>query len=71
MPTNLVTITLSPDVARNFATLPPRLEERLHVLLERSTDDQLNAMERDELLTLVAMAQFTQLVATAIAKRLR
>ena len=51
---------------RDVLTLSDALTERMHELLERNTDGTLSATERAELETLVHMAQFSQMVATAI-----
>jgi hypothetical protein len=63
-----VTLTLPrsaiPDVVRLSATLL----DRMHELLERNTDGGLSAVEREEVETLVLMAQFGQLLATALQR---
>jgi hypothetical protein len=38
----------------------------MHALLERNTEGTLNATEREELETLVEMAQFAQILAMAV-----
>ena len=40
--------------------------DRMHELLERNTDGTLDAVEREQLETLVEMAQFSQLVSSAL-----
>ena len=61
-----VTLTLPrsaiPDVVRLSATLL----DRMHELLERNTDGSLSPIERAHLETLVHMAQFGQMIATAM-----
>jgi hypothetical protein len=64
-----VTLTLPRSAVGDFMTLSNRLLDRMHELLERGNDDKLSAVEREELDTLVQMAQFGQIVAMALRVR--
>jgi hypothetical protein len=68
MPTDPVTLTLPASVATAIPAMAQRLVDRLHELLERNTDGQLTANEREELESLVDMAQFAQVFAAAVQK---
>jgi hypothetical protein len=63
-----ITLTLPASVATDVPVMAQRLIDRMHELLERNTEWQLNSIERDELEALVDMAEFAQLVASAIRK---
>lgn len=63
-----ITVTLPASVACEFPTMAQRLVQRMHDLLERNTEDQLNELEREELEALVEMAEFAQVFATAVHK---
>ena len=41
----------------------------MHALLERNTDGALSSVEREELETLVQMAQFAQVLSTVLGLR--
>jgi len=64
-----VTLTLPRSVVGDFVALSDRLLDRMHELLERGNDDQLTSVEREELDTLVQMAQFGQIVSMALRTR--
>jgi hypothetical protein len=68
MPSDPVTLTLPASVATALPTMAQRLVDRMHELLERNTDAQLNVNEREELESLVDMAQFAQVFAAAVQK---
>jgi len=61
-----ITVTLPASVAGEIPVLARRLVDRMHELLERNTEGQVNGVEREELEALVEMAEFAQLVATAV-----
>jgi hypothetical protein len=63
-----ITLTLPASIASALPTMAGRLVDRMHELLERNTEGQLTAVERDELEGLVEMAQFAQLLAAAVQK---
>jgi hypothetical protein len=63
-----VTLTLPASLANALPAMAQRLIDRMHELLERNTDGQLSAHERDELESLVDMAQFAQVFAAAVQK---
>src|SRR5688572_12772592 len=69
--TEHVTLTWPRSVIPDVASLSSRLLDRMHELLERGTDDHLSAIERDELDTLVRMAQFGQVLSMALQARTR
>ena len=68
MATDPITLTLPASVATAIPTMAQRLVDRMHELLERNTDGQLTPTERDELESLVDMAQIAQLFAAAVQK---
>lgn len=68
MATDPVTLTLPAGLANALPAMAQRLVDRMHELLERNTDGQLSLHERDELESLVDMAQFAQVFATAVQK---
>jgi hypothetical protein len=68
MATDPVTLTLPASLATALPAMAQRLVDRMHELLERNTDGQLSAHERDELDSLVDMAQFAQVFAAAVQK---
>jgi hypothetical protein len=68
MPAEPVTLTLPASVASAIPAMAQRLVDRLHELLERNTDGQLTDNERQELESLVDMAQFAQVFAAAVQK---
>ena len=61
-----VTLTLPESAVGDVLVLSASLLERMHGLLERNADGPLGGMEREELETLVRMAQFGQIVAMAL-----
>ncbi len=61
-----VTFTLPRSALRDVVALSATLLDRMHGLLERNTEGTLSAVEREELDTLVQMAQFEQIVSTAL-----
>ena len=67
-PTDLVTITLPRSIVAELPTFAGALNDRMHALLERNTEGTLTDTERLELETLVEMAQFAQVLATATLK---
>ena len=70
--TSDVVLTFPRSAMRDVLTLSDALTDRMHHLLERNTDGTLSTTERMELETLVQMAQFGQMVASAIrASQLR
>lgn len=71
MPPPSITFTLPTNVAGEIPVLAQRLLDRMHQLLERNTDGQLNPIERDEVAALVEMAEFAQMVAVAVRKATR
>ena len=64
-----VTLTLPRSAVPDVATLSATLLDRMHALLERNTDGALSSVEREELETLVQMAQFAQVLSTALGLR--
>lgn len=54
--------TVLPDVM----ALSESLVDRMHQLLERNADGNLNPVELEEVQTLVSMAQFGQIVALSL-----
>jgi hypothetical protein len=68
MPTSddVITLTVPRAAVRNFSALSASLLDRMHELLERNGDGALNTLEREQLEMLVEMAQFGQLVASAL-----
>jgi hypothetical protein len=68
MATDPVTLTLPASLASALPAMAQRLVDRMHELLERNTDGQLSTHERDELESLVDMAQFAQVFAAAVQK---
>ena len=61
-----VTLTLPRSAVGDVVSLAATLNDRMHELLERNTDGALSATERAELETLVQMAQFAQVISTAL-----
>lgn len=68
MATDPITLTLPASVATAIPTMAQRLVDRMHELLERNTDGQLTPTEREELESLVDMAQIAQVFAAAVQK---
>jgi hypothetical protein len=63
-----VVLTLPRVIVPELPALSRGLSERMHGLLERNTEGTLTATEREELETLVEMAQFAQILAMAAQK---
>ena len=66
MSTESITVTLPAGVAHEIPIMAERLVQRMHNLLERNTEGQLNDLEKDELQALVEMAEFAQVFAMAV-----
>ncbi len=64
-PLETVVLTLPRAFLPELPTLARGLNDRMHALLERNTDGALAPIEREELETLVEMAQFAQILAMA------
>jgi hypothetical protein len=62
-----ITLSFTRDAALELVHLSDEMTDRLHELLERNTDGALTSQEQAELTRLVNMAQFSQLVSTALA----
>ena len=63
-----VTLTLPRSAVGDVASVSASLLERMHDLLERNADASLSDVEREELETLVQMAQFGQIVSMALGE---
>ena len=57
-----ISVRLPRAVVAELPTLSADLTARMHALLERSTEGELNANEREELETLVRMAEVAQIL---------
>lgn len=66
MTDDAVTVTLPRSAVGDVLSLSAALLDRMHDLLERNADGVLPAVEREELETLVQMAQFGQVVSMAL-----
>jgi hypothetical protein len=64
-PAETLVLTLPRSLVPELPTLSQSLNDRLHALLERNTDGALTKVEREELETLVQMAQFAQILVMA------
>lgn len=62
-----VTLTFPRSVVADVRSLSGALLDRMHELLERNNEGALTDVEREALETLVQMAQFGQLITTALA----
>jgi len=62
-----VTLTVPRTILAEVVALSAELTDCMHALLERNTDANLSATEREELQTLVQIAQFGQIVSMALA----
>jgi hypothetical protein len=60
-----IILTIPRAFLPELPALSKGLTDRMHALLERNTDGALTAIEREELETLVQMAQFAQVLAMA------
>ncbi|HVS72607.1 MAG TPA: hypothetical protein VHQ47_15225 [Phycisphaerae bacterium] len=63
-----VTFSVPRALLSQISGLSADLTDRLHELLERNTDGQLDARESAELETLAQMAQFSQIVSMALSQ---
>ncbi len=60
-----ITVTFPASIANDVPVMAQRLIDRMHLLLERNANGELNFMEQDELKALVDMAEFAQVMAVA------
>ena len=63
-----ITLTLPRSAIPYVISLSSSLLDRMHALLERNADGSLSDVEREELETLVQMAQFGQIVSLALQR---
>jgi hypothetical protein len=61
-----VTLSLPRQVLTDLATLTDEMTDRMHALLERNTDGQLDEVELRELEFLTSVAQFGRIIALAL-----
>jgi hypothetical protein len=61
-----ITLTLPRSTIQDVVTLSSDLNDRMHALLERNTDDNLTSIEKSELETLVRMAHVSQILSMAL-----
>jgi hypothetical protein len=61
-----ITFSVPRTVLSDIVELSADLTDRMHELLERNTDGALRPIEREELETLVKMAEFGQIVSMAL-----
>ncbi len=61
-----ITVRVPRSIASVLPSLSDDLTNRMHELLERNTEGQLNPIERAELETLVQMAQVAQILAMMV-----
>jgi len=61
-----LTLTFPRSAIGDVVSISQSLLDRMHELLEQNTDGNLSPIEREELETLVKMAQFSQLVSLAL-----
>ena len=59
-------VTIPRALVPDLLSLSSGLTDRMHGLLERNTEGTLSAVEREELETLVEMAQFAQILVSAV-----
>ena len=64
--TEAITLIFPSDAISGILSLSASLTDRMHALLERNTDGNLSDIEKSELETLVQIAQFGQMVSTAL-----
>jgi hypothetical protein len=64
-PAESVTFTIPRAIVPELPSLSQGLTDRMHRQLERNTQGAISAIEREELETLVKMAQFAQILAMA------
>lgn len=67
-PIDPITVTLPRTLALGIVELSDDLARRMHELLERNTDGLLNPAEQAELDTLVRIAQFGEIISSALKK---
>ena len=60
-----IVLSVPRNLLKDVSQLSGELLDRMHQLLERNTDGDLNSAERAELDTLVKMAEFSQIVSMA------
>jgi hypothetical protein len=61
-----ITFSVPRGVLSDIVSLSADLNDRMHHLLEKNTDGQLSEIEKEELQTLVRMAEFGQIVSMAL-----
>jgi hypothetical protein len=61
-----VVLTLPRSAVTDVLTISASLLDRMHELLERNTDGSIAPIEREELETLVQMAEFGQILSAAV-----
>ena len=66
-----ITFSVPRTVLTDIVQLSEELTDRMHELLERNTDGQLNSTEKAELETLVRVAEFGQIVSLALQSQAR
>jgi hypothetical protein len=64
--TDPITFSVPRNLLTDIVRLTDDLTDRMHELLEANTDGALTPSERAELETLVRMAEFGQIVSTAL-----
>lgn len=64
--TETIVVTIPRAMVPELPSLSRGLIDRMHDLLERNTEGILTAVEREELETLVEMAQFAQILTMAV-----
>ena len=68
-PSDVITFTLPRAMIPELPAFAGVLDDRMHDLLERNTEGTLTESERVELESLVQMAQFALILATAAQQR--
>ncbi|HEX8913986.1 MAG TPA: hypothetical protein VF796_16680 [Humisphaera sp.] len=61
-----VVVSVPRAVLTDIVALSADLTDRMHALLERNTDGELTGVELQELETMTQIAQFGQIVSTAL-----
>jgi hypothetical protein len=64
-----ISVKLPRAVVAELPSLSADLTARMHALLERNTDGELNGTEREELETLVRMAEVAQILSMVASAR--
>lgn len=64
-----ITFSVPRGVLTEIVQLSGELTDRMHHLLERNTDGQLNSTEKSELEMLVRVAEFGQIVSMALKQQ--